>query len=217
MKKSIVIIPAYNEEKTIGSVVKHVKKFVGRIIVVDDGSIDRTTEMARKAGANVIRNVKNHGVDYASRVGLENAIRMKPNTILFVDADGQLDPNYIPQFLKAIEDGADYVAGWRDLSNYPLDRRIGNWGLTKLSNILCPIGIHDTECGYRAMTLETAKKIKLVGSKYEREMDFVCEIWKNKLKVKEVSIKVPVYYSKPAIKRGIKNFLFLLKKRFYFK
>jgi glycosyltransferase involved in cell wall biosynthesis len=218
MKKSkvIVIIPAYNEEKTIGEVVKHVKKFVDKILVVDDGSTDKTSEIAKKAGANVIKHTKNQGVDYASRIGLENAIKMKPDTILFVDGDGQLDPNYIPQFIKAIEDGADYVVGWRDLSNYPLDRRIGNWGLTKLSNIFCPIGIHDTECGYRAMTLEAAKKIKLIGSKYEREMDFVCEIWKNKLKVKEVKIKVPVYYSKPAIKRGFKNFLFLLKKRFYF-
>jgi len=215
--KVIVIIPAYNEEKKIGNVVKYVKRFVDRVIVVDDGSVDRTAEMAKKAGANVIRNVKNQGVDYASRIGLENAIRMRPDTILFVDADGQLDPKYIPRFLKAIEDGADYVAGWRDLSNYPLDRKIGNWGLTKLSNIFCPIGIHDTECGYRAMTLEAAKKIKLIGNKYEREMDFVCEIWKNKFKVKEVKIKVPVFYSKPAIKRGIKNFLFLLKKRFNFK
>jgi len=214
--KVIAVLPAYNEEKRIKDTILKTKRYVDKIIVVDDGSTDKTAEIAKKAGANVIKYTKNQGVDYASRIGLENAIKMKPDTILFVDADGQLDPKYIPQFIKAIEDGADYVAGWRDLSNYPLDRRIGNWGLTKLSNIFCPTGIHDAECGYRAMTLDTAKKIKLIGNKYEREMDFVCEIWKNKLKVKEVKIKVPVYYPKPAIKRGFKNFLFLLKKRFYF-
>jgi glycosyltransferase involved in cell wall biosynthesis len=212
--KTIAVIPAYNEEKKIESVVKHVKRFVGRVIVVDDGSTDKTSEIAKKAGANVIKYTKNQGVDYASRIGLENAIKMKPDTILFVDADGQLDPRYIPKFIKAIKDGADYVAGWRDLSNYPLDRKIGNWGLTKLSNIFCPTGLHDTECGYRAMSIDAAKKIKLMGNKYEREMDFAYEIWRNKLKIKEVKIKVPVFYSKPAIKRGLKNFIFLLKRRF---
>ena len=216
MKKSIVIIPAYNEEKKIGKVVKHVKRFVDRVIVVDDGSVDRTAEMARKAGANVIRNVKNQGVDYASRIGLENAIKMKPDIILFTDADGQLDPKYIPEFINSIKSGADYAAGWRDLSNYPLDRRIGNWGLTKLSNLFCHTGLHDTECGFRAMSLYAAKKIKLKGKGYEREMDFTYEVWRNKLKVKEVKIKVPIFYPKSAIKRGFKNFLFLLKRRFNF-
>jgi glycosyltransferase involved in cell wall biosynthesis len=215
--KVIVVIPAYDEEKTIGTIIKRTRKYVDKVIVVDDGSTDKTSEVSKNSGADVIRYKRNQGVDYASRIGLENAIKMKPDIILFLDADGQLDPKYIPQFFKAIEEGADYVAGWRDLSKYPLDRRIGNWGLTKLSNIFCPTGIHDTECGYRAMTLDAAKKIKLVGNKYEREMDFAYEVWRNKLKIKEVKIKVPVYYSKPAIKRGFKNFLFLLKKRFYFK
>ncbi|MDH4130017.1 MAG: glycosyltransferase family 2 protein, partial [Spirochaetota bacterium] len=186
------------------------------IIVVDDGSKDRTKEIAKKAGAKVIRYGKNKGVDYASRIGLEGVIKMKSDIILFIDADGQLDPKYIPEFIKAIENGAEYVSGWRDLSNYPLDRKIGNWGLTKLTNIFCPTGLHDTECGFRAMSIETAKKIKLIGNRYEREMDFAYEIWRNKLKVKEIKIKVPVFYSKSAIKRGFNNFLFLLKRRFYF-
>ena len=214
--KVVCIIPAYNEEKTIGNVIKRTKKFVDKIIVVNDGSTDNTEEISKKAGAKVISHKKNQGAGYASRIGLKEAIKMKSNVILFIDADGQLDPKYIPEFINSIKNGIDYVTGWRDLSNYPLDRRIGNWGLTKLTNIFCPIGLHDTECGFRAMPLRTAKKIKLIGRGYEREMDFAYEIWKNKLKVKEIKIKVPVFYSKSAIKRGFKNFFFLLKRRFYF-
>ena len=212
--KIVAVIPAFNEEKRIGKGIKVVKKFVNDVIVVDDGSKDRTAEISRKAGARVIRFEKNKGVDYASRAGLEDAIKMKPNIILFTDADGQLDPKYIPEFINSIKSGVDYAAGWRDLSNYPLDRRIGNWGLTKLSNLFCHTGLHDTECGFRAMSLYAAKKIKLKGKGYEREMDFTYEVWRNKLKVKEVRIKVPIFYPKSAIKRGFKNFLFLLKRRF---
>lgn len=214
--KVVCIIPAYNEEKTIRNVIKRVKKFVDKIIVINDGSIDKTAEISKRAGAKVISYKKNQGVGYTSKIGLKEAIKMKPNVILFIDGDGQLDPKYIPKFINAIKNGANYVSGWRDLSNYPLDRKIGNWGLTKLTNIFCPIGLHDTECGFRAMSLYTAKKIKLVGKRYEREMDFAYEIWRNKLKIKEIKIKVPIFHSKSAIKRGFKNFFFLLKRRFHF-
>lgn len=214
--KVVCIIPAYNEEKTIRNVIMGAKKFVDKIIVVNDGSTDKTAEISKKFGAKVISFKKNQGVDYASRIGLKEAIKMKPTVILFIDADGQLDPQYIPKFINSVKSGVDYVAGWRDLSNYPLDRRIGNWGLTKLTNIFCSTGLHDTECGFRAISLYTAKKIKLTGKGYEREMDFAYEIWRNKLKIKEVKIKVPIFYSKSAIKRGFKNFFFLLKRRFHF-
>jgi glycosyltransferase involved in cell wall biosynthesis len=215
--KVIVVIPAYDEEKTIGTIIKRTRKYVDKVIVVDDGSTDKTSEVSKKFGAEVIRYKRNQGAGHASRVGLKEAIRMKSDIILFLDGDGQLDPQYIPKFIDSIKNGADYVAGWRDLSNYPLDRKIGNWGLTKLSNIFCPTGLHDTECGYRAMSLYAAKKIKLIGKRYEREMDFAYELWRNKLKIKEVKIKIPVFYSKSAIKRGFNNFFFLVKRRFHFK
>lgn len=215
--KIICIIPAYNEEKRIGDVIKRTRKYVDGIIVVDDGSTDKTSEVSKKSGAEVIRYKENQGVDYVSRVGLKEAIKMKSDIILFLDGDGQLDPQYIPKFINSIKNGADYVAGWRDLSNYSLDRKIGNWGLTKLTNIFCPTGLHDTECGFRAMSLYAAKKIKLIGKRYEREMDFAYEVWRNKLKIKEVKIKIPVFYSKSAIKRGFNNFFFLVKRRFHFK
>jgi glycosyltransferase involved in cell wall biosynthesis len=212
--KVIAVLPAYNEEKRIKDTILKTKRYVDNIIVVDDGSEDKTAEASKKSGADVIRYEKNRGVGYATRVGLKRAISLKPDIIIFLDADGQHDPKYIPQFIKAIENGADYVCGWRDLSNYPLDRKIGNWGLQLLTNLLCHTGIKDTECGYRAMALDAAKKIKLKGERYEKDSEFAYEVWRNKLKISQVKIVVPVFHPKGAIIRGFKNFFYLLRRRF---
>ena len=72
----------------------------------------------------------------------------------------------------------------------------------------------DTECGYRALRLDAAKKLDLKAKGYGREMDFAYSIWKNKLKVKQIKLGAGVFHPKAAIKRGFKNFFYLLKRRF---
>ena len=212
--KVIAVIPAYNEGKNIEGVIKKVRKYVSKVIVVNDGSKDETGEISRISGAFVINLKRNMGVGFASRIGLKKASSLKPDVIIFLDGDGQLDPVYIPKFIDAIKKGADYVYGWRDLSNYPIDRKIGNWGLTFLSNLFCPTGIKDNECGYRAIKFEAAKKLNLKANRYEREMDFIYEVWRNKLKISFVKIKVEKFYVKFAMIRGFKELYFLLKRRF---
>ncbi|MFH0929173.1 MAG: glycosyltransferase family 2 protein [Candidatus Aenigmatarchaeota archaeon] len=212
--KAVCIIAAYNEEGRIVPVIRGVRKFIKGVIVVDDGSKDKTSAVSKKAGAKVISYKVNRGKGYALRLGLKAAMKMKPDVIIILDADGQHDPKYIPDFIKKIKSGADYVYGKRDLSNYPLDRKVGNWGLKTLTNLLFPTGIQDTESGYRAMSTEAAKKLKLKGNRYEVEMSFAYEVWRNKFNVSCVSIKVPVFHKKFAVDRGIKNFVYLLKMRF---
>jgi glycosyltransferase involved in cell wall biosynthesis len=216
--KVFCVIPAFKEEKRISVVIKKIKKLkiVSKIIVVDDGSPDKTTEVAKKAGAEVVRYEKNQGVGYATIIGLKRAIGLRPDIIIFLDADGQHDPLYIPKFIEKITNGFDYAYGLRDLSNYPINRKIGNWSLTILTNLICPTKIRDVECGFRAFTYETAKKLNLKANRYEREVDFIYEVWRNKLKVSHVEIKVPKFYPKPAIIRGFKNFWYLLRRRFNF-
>lgn len=214
--KVICVIPAFNEEKRIKKTISETKKFIKKIIVVDDGSKDNTAKISKKAGAEVIRYEENKGVGYATKIGLMKAIKLKPEIIIFLDADGQHEPKYIPDFINAIKSNTDYVAGWRNLSNYPFDRKIGNWGLRNLTNLFCHTEIKDTECGFRALKLNAARKLILKANRYEREMDFAYEAWRNKFKVTNVKIEVPVFYSKFAITRGIKNFIFLLKRRFDF-
>jgi glycosyltransferase involved in cell wall biosynthesis len=212
--KIIAVIAAYREEKRIFKTVKNTKKFVDEVIVVDDGSKDRTAEMSENAGAIVIKYEENKGAGYATRIGLKKAIEMKPEFVVILDGDGQLNPKYIPKFIDALEKGADYVYGIRDLSRYPITRKIGNFGLTLLANLFCYTGIKDVECGYRAMKLDTLKKLNLKANRYEREMDFAYEVWKNKLKIEGIKIKVLRFYPKFAVARGFKNFLFLLERRF---
>jgi len=212
--KVIAVIPAFNEEKRVRSTVLKTKKYVDRVIVVDDGSVDKTASTAKKAGAEVIRYEPNQGVCNATRVGLKRAISLKPDIIVFLDADGQHDPKYIPYFIEAINNGADYVCGKRDLSRYPFNRKIGNFGLTFLTNLLCPTGIMDTECGYRALRLSAAKKLDLKARGYGREMDFAYNVWKNSFKIKQIRLEADNFHPKSAIKRGFKNFFYLLKRRF---
>jgi UDP-N-acetylglucosamine---dolichyl-phosphate N-acetylglucosaminyltransferase len=215
---TVAVIPAYNEATRIRKTILDTKKYVDNIIVVDDGSPDKTSEVARKTGVEVFRYDVNQGKGYATLIGMKKALALKPRIIILLDADGQHDPWYIPYFVKAIENGADYVCGKRDLSNYPFNRRIGNWGLKVLTNIFCPTGIMDTECGYRALSYEAARKTEINNSKYGRrygiEMDFAYNVWKNHFKIRQIEIVVPVFHSKAAIKRGFKNFIYLLQRRF---
>jgi glycosyltransferase involved in cell wall biosynthesis len=211
---TIAVIPAFNEEKRIKNVILKTKKYVDKVIVVDDGSKDRTAEVSKRLGAEVIRYENNEGVGYATKLGLKKAISLKPDIIVLLDADGQHNPKYIPYFIEAIKNGADYVYGKRNFYNYPINRKIGNWSLIILTNLLCPTKIRDIECGYRAFTYEVAKKLKLKSERYEKDIEFAYEVWKNKLKVSYVEIHVPKFYPKPAIRRGFKNFIYLLKRRF---
>ena len=214
MPSVIAILPAYNEEKRIALVIRGIRKFVKDVIVIDDGSTDQTAKISRSAGAIVYRLQKNSGKGVALKKGMNEARKRGANMLLFMDADGQHDPAYIPKFIAAINRGADYVYGKRDLSAYPFSRKIGNWGLTKLSNIFCPTGIKDTESGYRALTADAASKIEIKSTRYAMEMDFVYSIWKNMLRVDCVHIKVPIFIQKPAFTRGLGNFFYLLKRRF---
>lgn len=213
--KTIAILPAYNEEKNIGKTIERIRKLkvIDKIIVIDDGSKDKTAEIAKKHKALLIRYENNRGKGYATKIGLNKAISMKPEIIILLDADGQHDPQYIPFFIEAIRNGADYVCAVRDLTNYPFNRKIGNWGLKVLTNLFCPTGIMDTECGYRAFSLEAAKKLDLKSERYELEMDFAYNAWKNKFKIKQIKVYVPIFHSKAAIVRGFKNFFYLVKRR----
>jgi glycosyltransferase involved in cell wall biosynthesis len=224
--KVVAIIPAYNEEKTIGKIIRKTRKYVDKVIVVDDGSTDLTFKIAEKAGAKVIRYPTNLGVLYATKTGIKEALKDKADIIINLDSDGQHNPKDIPKFISKIKKGYDYVYGKRNISNYPLSRKIGNLGLTILANLFCPSGIKDTECGYRAFTRKAAKKIKLytklnpkLDNKpkgYEREMNFVYEVWRNKFKIGRVDLGPTVFYSKKAVFRGFRNFFWFLKKRFNF-
>ncbi|MHA1437644.1 MAG: glycosyltransferase family 2 protein, partial [Promethearchaeota archaeon] len=149
-KKLIIIIPAYNEGKTISKVIHDIPKIEGviqEIIVIDDGSIDRTYTEAKKAGAKVISNKKNLGLGTSFKIGLKVALKNKADIIVNLDADGQYEPNQIPILVKTLlKKNVDLVIGNRFLN----DKYLGNnllkrWGNKFISIFISKILLKQTE------------------------------------------------------------------------
>lgn len=212
--KVTAVIPAYNEEKTISAVVKRAKWFVSQVIVVDDGSKDRTSEFARKEGALVFKNPENRGVGYTKRRGIKEAIKQDADIIVTLDADLQHNPEDIPRFVEKINEGYDFVLGKRNISKYPFIKKFGNFGLNILTNLLAGTGFRlmDTESGYKAFTRNAARKMNLTAEKYEIEAEIAYEVGKSKLKFTTILIDSPRYRSGVTVMHGFRNFWFLVRK-----
>jgi glycosyltransferase involved in cell wall biosynthesis len=193
MKKVYVIIPAYNEERHISEVISHAKKYCKNIIVVDDGSSDRTSQKAKEMKAEVVRLSKNKGKGAALRAGADRALKDGAEILVFIDADRQHDPHEIPVFLRKLEN-MDIVFGSRRRTKHmPLVYRIGNFVLTHLAKVLYGVGIHDTQSGYRAMSADSYKKIRWKSNDYSAESEMIANVGKHKLKYAETFIQT-VYH-----------------------
>lgn len=150
--KTAAIIPAYNESKTIDNVVRGALEHVSVVIVVDDGSVDNTGEIAKSAGAAVVRNTTGKGYEAAINKGFKLASLLDVDIAVTMDADGQHDPRLLPKFVSPIKRGeAHLVIGIR-----PNKARFGEliFGLyTQLR-----FGIQDILCGMKSYSMELYRK-----------------------------------------------------------
>jgi len=197
MKISIVI-PAYNEEKRIGKVLKDIKKYKLPVIVVDDGSTDKTSLIAQKYSVEVLKRKINLGGSKgaALKTGVEVAFKQGADAVILMDSDGQHEASDIPNFIKALEKGFDVVLGSRNLSlGVPLIRFLGNKFASILINLFFGIYISDLICGYRAMTKEAFEKIKWESLNYAVETEMIVRLSKTKLKYCEVPVET-IYHDK---------------------
>ncbi len=195
MMKTTAVIPALNEEKAIGSVVKGLEKLVDEIIVVDDGSQDNTGREAEKAGATVVSHEKNCGVGGALKTGIRKAIELKADVILVTAGDGQLDARYANSLIKPVKEGEyDFVIASRfkgDVKSMPLARYIGNRIFTAFVKIAAGKSVSDASCGYRAFTPKLFDKLELgkYSDDYRMEVEFLLDVLSEKsFKVKEIPI-----------------------------
>lgn len=163
--KIFVLIPAYNEEKTVGSIVSLVlqNKQVAGCVVVDDGSVDATGLVARSAGAIVIKKKNNQGVGLAVKTGLLYIKNHNVDALVVMDADGQHDPTYIPSLIKEIKRGSPYVIASRYICPSP---KVTSWirvrgtrCISSLITLLFGVRIHDATSGYRAMNKSVAWRL----------------------------------------------------------
>jgi len=173
-KGTAVIIPAYNEEKHIREVIRRVKHSVPKatIIVVSDGSKDRTVKIASDEGIIVINKKQNHGKGYVARIGCDYAYNKNYEQLILIDADGQHQPEDIPRLLKALEK-ADIVFTYRVGKKQPTLYRFGNWGLNIMSLILYGITIKDTQSGMRAMNRKAYKQVRWKSNGYAMESEMI--------------------------------------------
>jgi glycosyltransferase involved in cell wall biosynthesis len=146
------VIPAFNEEKHIGDVVRRTREQLDNVLVVDDGSSDATAARAGEAGAKVVIHQINRGKGEAIKTGLRHYLEKQFSWVFILDADGQHRPEEIDHFIHAaLSDGASLLLGNRmkNLKGMPLMRRFVNRYMSKKISRVCGQNIPDTQCGFR--------------------------------------------------------------------
>lgn len=191
----IVVIPCYNEEVAIGSIVLRALKYAEKVLVIDDGSSDNTAEVAKIAGAEVLAHGINMGKGACIRDAFEQVKMMSPRVVVLIDGDGQHDPDEIPDLVKPILSGeADIVNGSRFIKpnghNVPLYRRIGQTILTVATNFGMGRKISDTQNGFRAFSCDTLGCFSLGESGMAIESEMLIDAAEANLRVREVPINV---------------------------
>jgi len=188
--KIFVIIPAFNESKNIGKVIRETKKYSKNIVVVDDGSKDKTYEAANKENVIVLRHIINLGKGAAMRTGSDYADKKGAEAIVFIDSDGQHSPKDIPRLVKELRN-SDIVFTYRNLRSVrmPFTKKVGNFVLNFLLRMLFGIKIRDALSGLKIMTLRTYKKLNIISSDYSIESEIAAKTGKYNLRFKQMPIE----------------------------
>ena len=212
------VLPAYNEELVIGSVVLRTRQYVDRVIVVDDGSTDRTAEVAKLAGADVIRLDHNTGKAYALLLGLSHARKTGCRVAVMLDADGQHDPNEIQRVAGLVSIGkADLVIGSRFLvknGGIPAYRQLGQKTLDLFTNIGSKSQVTDSQSGFRALSCQALDNLDFRSDGYNIESDMIDHFSAMGLPIMEVPISVnydvPHKHKKHPVTHGVGVFTRLI-------
>ncbi len=185
-------IPAYNESKYVGTIVLSARQYVDEVIVVDDGSTDNTVEIARLAGAEVVQHPRNRGYGAAIQTILDEARKRDPDILVILDADAQHNPKEIPNLLKPISEGYDFVIGSRkkQANKIPLYRRVGQRVISRSVNVLANDQLTDSECGFRAFSRKAIATLDLKENGMAISAETVAEAARRNLKIAEVPVSV---------------------------
>ena len=208
-----VVVPAFNEEGAIARVIRGLPGFVDSIVVVDDASRDRTSQLAarsRRRGVDVVRHPANRGVGSAIVTGYRRALALGADVACVMAGDGQMDPADLPALLEPIADGrADYTKGNRfaaagTLRAMPWTRVVGNVALSLGCKLVSGYGgVFDSQCGYTAITRTalTALDLDRIFPRYGYPIDLLARL--HAVGARVVDVPVRAIYG-PAWKSGIK-------------
>jgi len=205
-EKLLVAIPAYNEEQKIGEVIKNIPERIKgiseiHILVVDDGSTDKTVKIAQDLGAEVIKNHYNMGYGVAFGRALQHAVESNFDLMVSIDGDDQFNPEDIPLLIKPIiENEADMVTASRFIDkNYypvmPLSKFWGNKMMSILVSRLIGKKFYDVSCGFRAYSKKTLLRLNLHGKFTFSQETFIDLSFKG-IKIMEVPVRVKYFPSR---------------------
>lgn len=200
-----IIIPALNEEKKIGETIKKIPHKIDgidsvRILVIDDGSTDKTVSQAKQAGAEVISHSENKGVGAAFQTGLEWGLSTKKDVLTNIDADGQFDPRDISAMIKPIlENQADVVVANRFQNGRPENmsatKYYGNKMMTFLINKLSGLKLTDVSSGFRAYNREAMLRLNLLGG-FTYTQESILDLSTKGVRIKNHDVKVTYFKSR---------------------
>ncbi len=186
------IIPAFNAESSIGEVIDRTKEYLRRVIVVNDGSTDRTGEVAHSRSIEVISIPSNRGKGYALRLGFSHALSNGCSSILTLDADGQHDPADIPIFLQAHEEDSQAIlVGSRmaQAGRFPRQRYYSNRAAAFFISKALGQYLEDTQCGFRLYPAEAIRPIELTTSHFQTETEILLRAAHRGVRISSVPVK----------------------------
>lgn len=188
-----LVVPAHNEEPTLAAVIEGAREAMpglGEVLVIDDGSTDDTSAVARSAGARLIRLEPNRGKGEALRVGIANATG---EILAFIDADAQDDPGEFPRLLGAMTPDVAMVIGSRFIGtlydgSITRSHHAGNLAITRCFNLLYGSRITDTQAGFRLVRRSALDLSRLRALRYEIETELCLHVVKGGGRVVEVPV-----------------------------
>ena len=195
-RKILVCIPACNESKAIGGIIKKAREYSTEVIVCDDGSVDNTHQIAEAAGAIVIRHDKNEGYGASIKTLFQAARARDADIMVTLDSDGQHDPDQIPRVVEPLlKDEFDIVIGSRyltasDRQRIPSYRSVGIRIITRLAHKVSYEGITDAQSGFRAYSRNAIEKIELFEKGMPVSMEILINAKQYDLAIAEVPITV---------------------------
>lgn len=200
--KLIIYMPAFNEEADIQRVISGLPHSMNgfdavQILVVNDGSADRTAELALASGAYVVSHGKNRGVGAAFQSAVQFALENEADVLVGIDADGQFDPAEIPALIQPIfDDQADMVVGNRFATGIPTDMSlIKYWGNQRVARLISAITgqtFQDVSCGFRAYNRESLLHLNIFGE-FTYTHETILSLMYQGLRVAEHPIKVKYF------------------------
>jgi len=199
--RTLIAIPVYNEEKYVSRVLGHVLEYADDVLVIDDGSTDRTPALLPKFPVDVVRHAVNRGYGRSMRDAFSWATLHRFDWILTMDCDEQHEPRSIPVFIREAsligDEAADIISGSRYLTSEaesdgspPPDRRRINVEITAEVNQRLGLSLTDSFCGFKAYRVEALRRLRLNEDGYAFPMQFWVQAVAHGLRIREVPVKL---------------------------